>query len=246
MTSGKAQQHLEAVILAGGLGTRLRGVVPDIPKPMAPVEGRPFLEHQLDYWIDQGVTRFVLSLGYRPEAFVQHFGNAYRGAEIAYSVESQPLGTGGGVLLATAQLKGQGAFLVLNGDTLGDVDLAGVMRRHRDASAAMTLALIRMSVGGRFSSVNVDASGRVVEFRDSDDAPRPLVNAGVYVVERPFLASLGWSAGERFSIESEGFPRMLQRREELFGYEALTRFLDIGVPEDYYRAGEFIHNLRQK
>ena len=237
---------MEAVILAGGLGTRLRGVVPDLPKPMAPVGGRPFLEHQFDYWIDQGVSRFVLSLGYRQEAFVQHFGDTYRGAEIAYSVESQPLGTGGGVLLATNHLRGQGAFLVLNGDTLGDVVLPKLLTWHGNSSAAMTLALIRMPASGRFSSVDVDAEGRVLAFRESGHAPKPLVSAGVYIVERTFLASLGWIGGDRFSMEAEGFPRMLKRRERLYGCEALTRFLDIGVPEDYYRADEFIHNLRQK
>lgn len=246
MTAGKWRPPMEAVVLAGGLGTRLRAAVPDLPKPMAPVDGRPFLEHQFDYWIDQGVARFVLSLGYRPDAFVNHFGDAYRGAEIAYAVEPHPLGTGGGVLLATTHLKGQDAFLVLNGDTLGDVDLSVLMTRHRSSSAAMTLALMRMPVGGRFSSVDVDADGRVLEFRESSHAASPLVSAGVYVVERAFLGSLGWTGGDRFSMEAEGFPRMLQRRERLFGCEALTRFLDIGVPEDYYRAGEFIHNLRQK
>ena len=246
MSAGKEQQLLEAVVLAGGLGTRLRGVVPDLPKPMAPVAGRPFLEYQLDYWIDQGVSRFILSLGYRPEAFIQHFGNTYRGVEIAYSVEPQPLGTGGGVLLATTRLKGQGTFLVLNGDTLGDVNLPRLLTQHREVSAEMTLALIRVSTGGRFSGVDVDAEGRVLAFQDAAETPCPLVNAGVYLVERFFLASLGWDAGDRFSIEADGFPRMLGRRDKLFACEALTQFLDIGVPEDYYRADEFILNLRRK
>ena len=97
---------MEAIILAGGLGTRLRPAVPNLPKPMAPVNGRPFLEHQIDYWIRQGVRRFVLSVGYMHEAIEGYFGASYRGAEIAYAVERSPLGTGGGLLLAMDDLQG--------------------------------------------------------------------------------------------------------------------------------------------
>src|SRR5215471_11172514 len=92
-----------AVILAGGLGTRLRGTVPDVPKPMAPIRGRPFLEYQLDYWIGKGINRFVLSVGYRHEVIIDHFGASYRGAELSYAIEHTPLGTGGALLLAVEE-----------------------------------------------------------------------------------------------------------------------------------------------
>ncbi|MDQ3186754.1 MAG: NTP transferase domain-containing protein, partial [Pseudomonadota bacterium] len=91
---------MSAVILAGGIGSRLRSIVPDLPKPMAPVSGRPFLEYQLDYWISQGISSFILSVGYRHEAIVDYFGNSYKGAELDYVIERIPLGTGGGLLLA--------------------------------------------------------------------------------------------------------------------------------------------------
>ncbi len=237
---------MEAVVLAGGYGTRLRGVVPDLPKPMAPVGGRPFLEHQLDYWIAQGVNRFVLSLGYRADVFIRHFGKSYCRAEIAYSIESEPLGTGGGALLATEKLTGDDAFLILNGDTLGDVDLDALVKSHRATAAEMTLALVRVIEGGRYSCVKTDVDGRILEFQNKADKAAPLVNAGIYLVERALLGTLGWNAGERFSIEADGFPRMLSCGSRLFGCAALNRFLDIGVPDDYYRASEFIHNLRKE
>ena len=106
-----------AVILAGGLGTRLRSAVPDLPKPMAPIGGRPFLEYQLDYWIVQGISRFVLSVGYRHEAIMQHLGTRYKGIELEYAIEKRPLGTGGGLLLAAEKASRGGPFLLLNGDT---------------------------------------------------------------------------------------------------------------------------------
>jgi D-glycero-alpha-D-manno-heptose 1-phosphate guanylyltransferase len=120
-----------AIILAGGLGTRLRSAVPDLPKPMAPIAGRPFLAYQLDYWIRQGVDRFVLSVGYRHESIMAYFGAAYRGIAVDYSVEQTPLGTGGGLLLALERLDGgQRPFLLLNGDTYFEVDLATLSAFH--------------------------------------------------------------------------------------------------------------------
>ena len=116
-----------AIILAGGLGTRLRGVVPDLPKPMAPIGGRPFLEYQLDYWINQGVSQFVLSVGYLHGAIVDHFGDRYKGAKLDYVIEKTPLGTGGGFLLAAEKLGKNDPFLLLNGDTYFAVDLKKLM-----------------------------------------------------------------------------------------------------------------------
>lgn len=232
-------------MLAGGFGTRLRGVVPDLPKPMAPIGGRPFLEYQLDHWLTQGVTRFVLSLGYLPDAFIQHFGKSYRGAEIEYSIEKEPLGTGGGVLWSMEKLASEDVFLILNGDTLGDIDLEPMLRSHVANSAEMTLALVRVKAGDRYTCVSTNEEGRVLEFQTIPNSKNPLVNAGIYVANGPLIRTLGWQIGERFSMETEGFPRMLSRGNRLFGLEALKSFLDIGVPDDYYRANEFIHKLRQ-
>ena len=112
-----------AIILAGGLGTRLRSAVTDLPKPMAPIGGRPFLEYQLDYWIAQGISRFVLSVGYQHEVIIDHFGTSYEGIELNFVIEETPLGTGGGLLLAAEKVGNDTPFLLLNGDTYFSVDL---------------------------------------------------------------------------------------------------------------------------
>src|SRR3989344_6164126 len=113
---------MEAIILAGGLGSRLRATVPDLPKPMAPIHGRPFLEYLLDYWAGQGVSRFVLSVGYKRDIIEEHFATRYKGTEADYAVEDQPLGTGGGFLLRLNPLGRTGPFLILNEGTYLEVD----------------------------------------------------------------------------------------------------------------------------
>src|SRR5262245_17720256 len=143
-----------AIILAGGLGTRLREAVPDLPKPMAPVAGRPFLEHQLDLWIAQGVRRFVLAVGYRHEAIVQHFGASYRGATLEYSVETQPLGTGGALRQAAAMV-GDERALLLNGDTWFDVPLPALAARAMPLDADWCFALFRHDDPARYMGVGV-------------------------------------------------------------------------------------------
>src|SRR5262245_49936719 len=125
---------MQAIVLAGGLGTRLRATIGDIPKPLAPVRGRPFLEYLLAYWIGQGVTSFILSVGYRSEMITGHFGASFRGAAIDYAVEDRPLGTGGGLLLATTRLAADDPFLVLNGDTYFEVPLAALLKFHAACS----------------------------------------------------------------------------------------------------------------
>ena len=112
-----------AIILAGGLGTRLRQLVSNVPKPMASVNGRPFLAHLMDYWIGQGITQFIISVGYLKESIINYFGNEYQGIKIEYSEEESPLGTGGGVLLAIKNIKSDDYFVLLNGDTFFEVDL---------------------------------------------------------------------------------------------------------------------------
>ena len=112
-----------AIILAGGLGTRLRSVIPDLPKPMAPICGRPFIEYQLEYWIKQGINKFILSVGYKNKVISGYFGDNYKGVEIDYVIENEPLGTGGAFLLASERIANNESFLLLNGDTYFDVDL---------------------------------------------------------------------------------------------------------------------------
>src|SRR6266404_9021237 len=153
---------MEAVVLAGGLGTRLRAAVSDVPKPMAPVQGRPFLERLLDYWIGQGVRRAILAVGYMHETIRRHFGEQYRGCAITYSIEHQPLGTGGALVQALPLVEGK-TFLALNGDTYFAVPLAALCEFHQQRGADASLSLFR-SDNPRYTGIALAADGRITSF----------------------------------------------------------------------------------
>lgn len=236
---------MEAIVLAGGLGTRLRSVVPDLPKPLAPINGRPFLEYQLDYWIGQGVRRFVLSVGYKHGLIEKHFGDRYRTADIAYSVETEPLGTGGGLLLALTKLSAATqTFLAVNGDTFFAVDLQPLQDVHEKSAAAVTIALRRVAANQRYGKVDVDANGRISGFRSDADGKSAAINGGVYLMKRAELANLGLAPNRHISLEDEVFPALLNSGQLLHGFMSEGAFIDIGIPEDYRKAATLISSYR--
>ena len=210
---------MEAVVLAGGLGTRLRAAVADVPKPLAPVAGRPFLERLLDYWIAQGVHRAVLAIGYMHELIEKHFGSAYRGCEIAYSVEDKPLGTGG-ALLKGLELITDRSFLVLNGDTYFAVPLKLLEAFHREKKAEVTMCLHR-SRDPRYTGVTLDADGRVTSL-----AGGPYANGGVFLFEKIDFPN------QAFNLEKDLLPGV----KRLYGRAFDVPFVDIGIPEDWRAA----------
>ncbi len=228
-----------AVILAGGLGTRLRSAVPDLPKPMAPIGGRPFLEYQLDYWIRQGVSRFVLSVGYRHEAIVQHFGLCYKGVEIEYAVEERPLGTGGGFLAAAEKVGHREPFLLLNGDTYFGVDWNVLNAYALEHDADWCMSLFRTSEKGRYMGIEVSTEGRVTSLKSGIEQGSRLANGGVYWVH-PRVLSEAPSLGEKISLEDDLFPKAFAAGRRLFGIEFTGTFIDIGLPEDYHRASTLL------
>lgn len=225
-----------AIILAGGLGTRLRSVVPDLPKPMAPIDGRPFLEYQLDYWIGQGIDRFVLSVGYRREAVLAHFGRRYNGARIDYAVEETPLGTGGALLLAAGQLDGDQAFLVLNGDTYFAVELAELVAFADTHSADWCFALFQPAESGRYMGMDLSPEGRVIALKSGSAQPGRPANGGVYWMRAEALRDCGFAPGAPCSLEDDLAPAAMNAGQRLFGREFSGPFIDIGVPGDYRRA----------
>lgn len=232
---------MEAVILAGGLGKRLRSVVADVPKPMAPVLGRPFLEHQMDYWIGQGVTRFILSIGYKREIIQSHFGDRYRGADVSYAVEETPLGTGGGLLLSTRLLKAPGSFLLLNGDTFFQVPMKGFSDFHRRRSAALTVAVIEVARNDRYSGIVLKDDGAIAEFKASrGDGGRTFINGGVYLLERDAVSTFPWDGRSPASFEEGLVPAIQASGRRLQGFPCAAPFIDIGVPESYKAAGEIV------
>lgn len=232
---------IEAIVLAGGLGTRLRQVVPELPKPMAAVNGRPFLEHLLDYWAEQGVKRFILSVGYKRDVIVGHFGHRYRSTDIVYAIEDQPLGTGGGLLTALKHLTGPDPFLVMNGDTFFEVDLGSMRRFHETREAEITIALRKVDANTRYASVSVGKDGRIIAFDSKARmAGNALINGGVYLATRPIFGERAAQIRGPISIEDELYPRLLSAGVRIYGYPSQGRFIDIGIPEDYRRAAALL------
>lgn len=225
-----------AIVLAGGLGTRLRSAVPDLPKPMAPVSGRPFLQILLDYWITQGVDHFVLSVGYRYEAIQEYFGNEYKHVSIEYAVETTPLGTGGGVLLAMEKVSPSSPFLLLNGDTYFAVNLSQLKGFASQNKSDICFSLFRTGETGRYMGLELTQEGRIFSLKSGTGRPGMLANGGVYWVSPDALRNCGFAGGVKVSLEDDLFRKAMSIDQKIFGLEFSGTFIDIGIPEDYLRA----------
>lgn len=229
---------LEAIILAGGFGTRLREIVPDVPKPIAPIKERPFLCYLIDYWIMQGVRHFILAVGYKYRYIQTMFGNYYAGAEITYSIETLPLGTGGALLSALDYLKTEGDFIMMNGDTYFKVDLKELTRSHHDNQADMTLCLKRVVENSRYGRVIIDRKNRIQGFNDTPPSTfltDNLINAGVYFSTVTFMREQKQRFSAICSMEKDILPKLVASNTVL-GTIFDSYFIDIGIPEDYFRA----------
>ena len=225
-----------AVILAGGLCTRLRSIIPNLPKPMAPIGDRPFLEYQLDYWIAQGVNRFVLSVGYRHQVIIDYFGNSYKGVEVDYVIEQKPLGTGGALLLAAEKVTEETSFLLLNGDTYFAADLKVLAEFAKARDADWCVSMFRPDEGGRYMGMEISQQGQIISLKSDTGGRGSLANGGVYWVHSRALVDHGFSSSDRVSLEDEIFPTAMASGQRMFGIEFTGIFIDIGVPEDYLRA----------
>ena len=225
-----------AIVLAGGLGTRLREAVSGLPKPMAPVNGRPFLEYLIDYWIEQGVERFVMSVGYLHQHVVNHFGYCYKGVEIEYSVEDSPLGTGGALLLASSKLNSNHPFLLLNGDTFFAVDLGQLIDFSSGIRADWCLSIFQSSDQSRYLGLDLSSNGTIRSFNPSAPSDRKFVNGGVYLVHPNSLPQLAQSTKINISLEQDIFPMALKKGQNFVGLEFTGTFIDIGIPSDYQKA----------
>jgi D-glycero-alpha-D-manno-heptose 1-phosphate guanylyltransferase len=231
---------MEAIILAGGKGTRLRDAVPDLPKPLAPVNGRPFLEHQMSYWAAQGVDRFVLSVGYKAAMIIDRIGGHFGDAPVDYAIEEHPLGTGGALLHARHQLRRNEPFLVLNGDTFFDLPLPDLRSFHEKNSASWTLGLFATTDSKRYLGMDLDADGRVVSLVASVDRNEVWANGGVYIVSPGVLDTVAGRFEDAVSLEGEIMPALLEARSPIYGMRHHGRFIDIGIPADYQRAADVL------
>ena len=229
---------MEAIILAGGLGTRLRSMVPDLPKPLAPIGGKPFLDYLLNYWQGQGVKRFVLSVGYKQEMIRDHFGSKYKNAKVDYVVEQKPLGTGGGLLLSMKSLKLNKPFLVLNGDTFFNVNLSDLLDHHSTCKADITLSLVKISNNRRYSGVILDKDERIIRSLEkrSNISGSKWANGGVYVLKPNLLKEYQDHYPKKYSLEDELLPDLLRKNKRIAGFISQENFIDIGLPEDYRQA----------
>ena len=223
---------MKAIVLAGGLGTRLAHVSSDVPKPMAPIGSRPFLEYLLDYLIEQGVEAAVLAVSYKWEMIRAHFTDAYRGMPLTYSVEDEPLGTGGAIQQALASLPGD-EVVVLNGDTLFRVDLASMANKHRGGATRLSIALKRVADSGRFGRVELSADGVIANFLEKTTSGAGWINGGVYILSRQLFSD--FPMPERFSFEKDLVEPNINRIRPL-AFQSNAYFIDMGIPDDYRRA----------
>jgi D-glycero-alpha-D-manno-heptose 1-phosphate guanylyltransferase len=222
---------MEAIILAGGFGTRLKSVVSDIPKPMAPVNEKPFLCYLLDYLKKNDVNKVILSVGYKYKKIVDYFGFKYKDIILEYAIEEEPLGTGGAIKKAVSNVKQENVF-VLNGDTFFNISLHSLHRIHISYNSDLTISLKPMKNYDRYGSV-ICRNNKVVGFEEKHFKKAGDINGGIYILKTSVLLNLDMPA--KFSFESD-FMEKKVRELKMFAYKTDQYFIDIGIPEDYEKA----------
>lgn len=222
---------MEAIVLAGGMGTRLQSVVSHVPKPMADINGKPFLEYLLKYLSDSGITKVVLSVGYKSDVIFKHFGSRFANLQIAYAEEHEPLGTGGAVVQSLNYVNDSDVFL-LNGDTFFALDLQQLYQVHQTQHNDVTLALKPMKHFDRYGAVTL-IEGKVWAFEEKRSIEQGLINGGVYVLKTSIMDVK--KLPTVFSFESDFLEKEL-RDLQVGAHITDAYFIDIGIPEDYEKA----------
>ncbi|HEX8855645.1 MAG TPA: NDP-sugar synthase [Thermoleophilaceae bacterium] len=225
---------MQALVLAGGEGTRLRPLTLTVPKPVMPLAGRPFLSFMLDWLREHGVDDVLLSCGFLAHAVEEVLGEEYAGTRLRYVHEDEPLGTAGPVRLAFDEGLLEDRLFVLNGDVLTDMDLTNQLAQHERTGALATLALIDVEDTSSYGVVPTGEDGGVLDFLEKQDGPAPTnrINAGAYVLERALVERI--PDGRAVSFEQEIFPALVG--DGLYGYQAAGYWIDIGTPERYLEA----------
>ena len=222
----------EAIILAGGLGTRLRSAVPDLPKCMAPVNGKPFIGYVIDNLQKQGVNKFILSLGYMSDAIISYINTDYPSLNVQFAIEKEPLGTGGAIYLSCTKATEQHVF-VTNGDTMFNVNLTHLIQRHIDTKSDCTLSLKPMTDFDRYGVVELNEDDSIASFKEKQYYNSGLINGGLYVLNvSNFLIE---SFTEKFSFEKDYLEAYYLKRK-MSGLVQDAYFIDIGIPQDYLQA----------
>ena len=222
----------QAIILAGGLGTRLRSVVSDLPKCMAPVAGKPFLHYVIKYLLGQGIDKFIFSVGYKNEVIIDYINGEYPDLNAQFSIEDEPLGTGGAVKLACSLATGKNV-LVLNGDTMFKIDIEKLTAFHQLNEADCTLSLKPMKNFDRYGVVELNNNASIASFKEKQFYDSGLINGGVYALNVNGFLDEGLP--QKFSFEKDYLEAYFDKRK-MFGLVQDEYFIDIGIPEDYVRA----------
>jgi D-glycero-alpha-D-manno-heptose 1-phosphate guanylyltransferase len=234
----QTNNQTECIILAGGLGTRLRSAVPDLPKCMAPVAGKPFLAFLIDYLLQQQVTKFIFSLGYMHEVIEDFIKSNYPQLQYQIALENEPLGTGGAIRLACDYATEENV-IILNGDTMFNVDIQALLHLHINSKSDCTLSLKTMHHFDRYGVVETDLENNITSFKEKKQYVTGNINGGVYALHVASFKSISFPT--IFSFEKdylEKYFNQLKMTGCLFdGY-----FIDIGIPEDFEKAGRELGN----
>lgn len=233
---------VKAVLLVGGLGSRLRSVLPSTPKALASVGNRSFLQLLVGQLRSQGIRRLVMCTGYLADQIENEFGDGHAlDVTIEYSKEEQPLGTAGAIRLAQHLLRDVPEFVVMNGDSFLEVDFRNLLDFHRDHQAVATIAVRRVGNARRYGTVHIDANGRVIGFAEKTGSDVPgVVNGGVYIFNHALFQNIPELSG---SLERDVFPRLLD--QGVYAHEQHGMFIDIGTPADYLRAQQLCDSLNE-
>ena len=221
----------EAIILAGGFGSRLSSLISNIPKPMAVLNNKPFLEYQLDYLIDNGISRVIISVGYKKEVIIDYFADNYKSLEIIYSKEDEPLGTGGAIKYAIERVKGNLTYII-NGDTFFKLDLKKMLQFHDNNNSFFTIAIKEQEKTKSYGNLVLNKNMRIVDFEEKVAISR-YINGGVYLVEKDTFKQL--NSPNTFSIEKDFFPKYVKSKN-FYGYLSKNYFVDIGTPNRFVQA----------
>lgn len=221
---------MEAIILAGGFGTRLAHIVNDVPKPMAPVAGQPFLKYVMDDLIKKGITKTVMAVGYKKEKIMDYFGQKYKGCKVIYSEEDEPLFTGGAIKKALKKCQDENIFIV-NGDTFFDVNLLDMLDNHRKNNSELTIATKRMKNFDRYGTI-IEDNGKIINFIEKKKQINGIINGGIYLIQKDLLLTF---QNEKFSFETEFMEKKVNVLK-IYSYLSTGYFIDIGIPEDYLKA----------
>lgn len=224
----------EAIILAGGMGTRLRSVVSDVPKCMAMVSDKPFIFYLIEFLKKNGIGHFIFSIGYLYEAIEKYLSSNYKELNYSISLETEPLGTGGAIKLATTKTSGRNV-LVCNGDTFYNIDINRLSEFHLQKDAGCSLVLKRMKDFDRYGVVELNDNSSIKSFKEKQFYKQGLINGGVYALNtEEFLQE---PLPEKFSFEKDYLEKKVRTsNHHIFGIEQNGYFIDIGIPEDYAKA----------